>query len=91
MVVKMAEGYCYVCRDFKVEGDRGTVERELVKHLTEEHRGWITVDAYMPKNKFAKCPVCGGEVNKPAEFCPHCHADLIVQWAKKTAGWYTKD
>lgn len=90
----MAEGICYVCRDFKVvEPDRATVERELVKHMMAEHRGYIEGDALNAhgKYKFDKCPVCGAVQEKVAMKCPNCGADLVEQFATMVAKDYTKD
>jgi len=69
--------------------DKETAMDKLVEHLLEVHRPYTELDAF--GHKFEKCPVCGGEVNKPVKKCPHCGADLIEQYARKVAAMYTKE
>lgn len=91
----MAEAYCpYGFADppggYRVTGPRkDELIEKVVEHMMESHLGFIKGDVL--EHKFEKCPVCGGEVNKPLYTCPNCGADLIRQRAIFVATMYAKD
>lgn len=68
------------------------VSAETARKILENYflRSYSAKEEHL-SSKFVRCPVCGGEVNKPLATCPNCGADLVEQWAKKLAAIYTKE
>ncbi|MBA7521057.1 hypothetical protein ES705_13158 [subsurface metagenome] len=81
MVIKMAEGRCYVCNQMISAKDKDTVVDKVVEHMMEAHHGWVWGDAMQTKNTLEKCPVCGATLGQLYAKCPNCGADLIEQYA----------
>jgi len=74
---------------YKIEGPRkGELVDRVVTHMMETHFGFLQGDVL--EHKLVKCPVCGGEVNKPLYKCPNCGADLVRQRAILLANRYAK-
>ncbi len=84
----MAEGICYVCTQAFTAKDKDTVVDKIVEHIMAEHHGHVWRDTLEPKNKFDKCPLCGGTVGKLLKNCPNCGADLVEQFARRVASGY---
>ena len=77
-----------MCNQTFTAKDSGTIVDNLVEHIMAEHHGWVWGDAMQTKNTFDKCPVCGTTLGKILAKCPNCGADLIEQYARKTAAGY---
>ena len=77
-----------MCNQTFTAKDSGTIVDTLVEHIMAEHHGWVWGDAMQTKNTFDKCPVCGTTLGKILAKCPNCGADLIEQYARKTAAGY---
>jgi predicted small metal-binding protein len=87
----MAEACCPYgfCSGYRVQGPNlDELIDKVVEHMIASHRGFIQGDVL--EHKFVKCPVCGGEVNKPVYKCPKCGADLVRQRALAVAKMYAK-
>lgn len=86
----MAEGICYVCNQSYTAASKDAVIDDIVGHMMAEHHGHLKRDALEPKNKFAKCPVCGAALGKPYLKCTSCGADLVEPFARKVTSGYVK-
>jgi len=90
VVVKMAEGICYVCNQTFTAASKDALVDKIVEHIMASHHGWVWGDAMQAKNVFEKCPVCGATLGKLAAKCPNCGADLVEQFARKVTVRYVK-